>query len=82
MGNPFRLYLLARQPLRPTDPLRHSSASLAPAGGVPLRVESERIGHSSIGITADLYTKVYDHVGREAAEQISAVIPRRRSAGA
>jgi integrase len=60
--------------------LRHSSASLALAGGVPLRVVSERLGHSSIGITADLYTHVFEEVGREAAEQIAAVIPRRRSA--
>jgi integrase len=36
--------------------LRHAYASLMLAGGVNLKVTSGLVGHSSIGITADLYT--------------------------
>ena len=39
-------------PIRLHD-LRHTSASLALAAGVPLKVVSDRLGHSTIGITAD-----------------------------
>jgi integrase len=38
--------------------LRHASASLALAAGVDLKVISQRLGHSTITITADLYTHV------------------------
>jgi integrase len=54
--------------------LRHTSASLALTGGVPMRVVSERLGHSTIAITSDLYTKVYDETARDAAERIARVI--------
>jgi integrase len=39
--------------------LRHSCASLLIASGQPLKVVSERLGHSNIGITADVYGHVY-----------------------
>jgi integrase len=54
--------------------LRHTSASLALAGGVPMRVVSDRLGHSTIAITSDLYTKVYDDVARDAAERIAKML--------
>jgi integrase len=54
--------------------LRHTSASLALAGGVPMRVVSDRLGHSTIAITSDLYTKVYDDVAKEAAERIASML--------
>lgn len=54
--------------------LRHTTASLALAAGVPMRVVSERLGHSTIAITSDLYTSVYDEIGRDAAERIANVI--------
>jgi integrase len=54
--------------------LRHTSASLALAGGVPMRVVSDRLGHSTIAITSDLYTKVYDDVAKEAAERIAGML--------
>ncbi|HHW17407.1 MAG TPA: site-specific integrase [Firmicutes bacterium] len=38
--------------------LRHTSASLALSAGVGLKTVSERLGHSSISITADIYTHV------------------------
>jgi integrase len=56
--------------------LRHTSASLALAAGVPMKVVSERLGHSSTGITADLYTHVSAAVGRDAADAIAGIVPR------
>ena len=58
--------------------LRHTSASLALAAGVPMRVVSERLGHSTIGITQNLYTHVFDELSRDAADKIAALIPRRQ----
>lgn len=61
--------------------LRHTSASLALAAGVPMKVVSERLGHSSTAITADLYTHVVPSVAREAADRIAATVPLRRLHG-
>ena len=55
--------------------LRHTNASLALAAGVAMKTVSERLGHSSTAITADLYTHVYPTVAREAAEKIADAIP-------
>ena len=51
--------------------LRHTNASLALDAGVSLKVVSERLGHSQIAITADLYTHVNLGLGKAAAEQIA-----------
>jgi hypothetical protein len=53
--------------------LRHTNASMALAAGVELKVISERLGHSTLGITADLYTHVVPTVGRAAANRIGEV---------
>jgi integrase len=47
--------------------LRHSAATLLLEEGVPLKVVSERLGHSSIAITGDLYQHVTEHMQAEAA---------------
>ena len=60
-------------PIRLHD-LRHTSASLALAAGVDLKVVSERLGHSQLAITADLYTHVNRHLGKAAAQQIADVL--------
>jgi integrase len=39
--------------------LQHGSASLMLAPGVPLKVVSETLGHSTLGLTADTYTSVF-----------------------
>jgi len=57
--------------------LRHTSASLALAAGVPMKVVSQRLGHSSTAITADLYTHVAPAVAQDAADRIASVVPRR-----
>jgi len=49
--------------------LRHTNASLALEAGVEMKVVSERLGHSQISVTADLYTHVSNTVGRAAAEK-------------
>ena len=62
-------------PIRLHD-LRHTAASLALAAGVPLKVVSEQLGHSSLAITADTYTSVLPAVAAAAAEAVADVIPR------
>jgi integrase len=52
--------------------LRHTHASLMLAEGVHLKVTSERLGHSSIGITGNLYSHVQPTVQREAVERFGA----------
>lgn len=54
--------------------LRHAHASLMLAAGVHLKVVSERLGHSSIGITADLYTHMAKALDREAASALDQLL--------
>ena len=49
--------------------LRHTHASLMLAAGVHLKVVSERLGHSGIGITGDLYSHVLPGLQKEAVMQ-------------
>jgi integrase len=58
--------------------LRHINASLALAAGVQMKVVSERLGHSQISVTADLYTHVVETVARAAADQIAGALTRPR----
>ena len=52
--------------------LRHTHASLMLTQGIHLKVVSERLGHSSIGITGDLYSHVLPTVQEEAVERFGA----------
>ena len=54
--------------------LRHTNASLALEAGVEMKVVSDRLGHSQISVTADLYTHVSRSLGNAAAEQIAGVL--------
>lgn len=47
--------------------LRHSHASLLVKLGIQPKVISERLGHSNIGITMDLYSHLYEEADREVA---------------
>jgi integrase len=47
--------------------LRHSSASLMAAMGVPLLVASRALGHSNIRTTADVYTHLFEESQRDVA---------------
>lgn len=48
--------------------LRHTAATLLLGAGVPLKVVSETLGHSTIAITADVYAHVTPELRREAAD--------------
>ncbi|MES0091014.1 tyrosine-type recombinase/integrase [Mesorhizobium sp. M0030] len=56
--------------------LRHTHASQMLAAGVHPKVASERLGHSTIGITLDLYSHVMPGMQADAAEEVDAAIQR------
>ena len=56
--------------------LRHGSASLMLAAGIPVEVVSKRLGHSSISVTTDIYSHLLEGVGRRAAEAAMGLVPR------
>ena len=62
-------------PVRLHD-LRHTAASLLLGAGVPLKVVSETLGHSSIAITADVYAHVTPELRREAADAMDRALGR------
>ena len=49
--------------------LRHTSASIGLAAGESLLEVSRRLGHSSISVTADVYSHVSPEVAKESAER-------------
>jgi integrase len=69
---------LGLQPVRFHD-LRHTAASLLLAAGVPLKVVSESLGHSSIAITADVYQHVTPDLRREAADAMDRALTAGKS---
>ena len=79
-----RLYRAASLPPIRLHDLRHTAASLALQAGVPLKVVSEQLGHSSLAITADTYTSVLPAVAQASAEAVAGIVPRapREAAGA
>ena len=54
--------------------LRHTHATQMLAAGVHPKVASERLGHSTIGITLDLYSHVMPGMQADAAEQVDAAL--------
>lgn len=54
--------------------LRHAYASLMLLAGVDLKVISGLLGHSSIGITADLYLHVAEKIDKEAASKLHGLL--------
>ena len=57
--------------------LRHTHASLMLSQGIHPKIVSERLGHSSIGITIDLYSHVLPTVQGEAVSHFGAEWKRR-----
>ena len=49
--------------------LRHTSASLGLASGESLLEVSRRLGHSSISVTADIYSHISPEIARESAQR-------------
>jgi integrase len=58
----------------PFHGLRHSAATALLAAGVPIKVVSEQLGHSTITITADRYAGVVPSQRREASEAMERAI--------
>jgi integrase len=56
--------------------LRHGSASLMLAAGIPVEVVSKRMGHSRFAITHSTYSHLLEGVGRRAAEAAVNLVPR------
>ncbi|WP_305781540.1 site-specific integrase [Neobacillus novalis] len=54
--------------------LKHTHATLLLQQGVHPKVVSERLGHSTIGITMDTYTHVLPNMQKEAALQFEQLI--------
>jgi integrase len=54
--------------------LRHTWATLALGAGVPLKVVSEILGHSSLAITGDLYSHVSPGMMEGASDTVAAAI--------
>jgi integrase len=53
--------------------LRHSCATLLLEEGVPLKIVSERLGHSTIALTADTYSHVTPSMQQQAADALGKV---------
>jgi integrase len=47
--------------------LRHTAATVMLLGGVPVKVASERLGHSNVGITLNIYAHVLPSMQKDAA---------------
>ena len=54
--------------------LRHTHATLALQAGVNPKVVSERLGHSSVALTLDIYSHVSAVLEEEAAERVAALV--------
>ncbi len=54
--------------------LRHTWATLALAAGIHPKVVEERLGHSSIATTMNVYSNAAPGMPSQAAEQVSAMI--------
>jgi integrase len=60
----------AKVPLISPYGLRHSSASLLAALGVPLMVASRALGHSNIRTTANVYVHLFPEARRDVADRL------------
>jgi integrase len=66
-----RLVVASGVPMIRLHDLRHSSASLGLASGESLLEVSRRLGHSSITITADVYSHVSSATARTSAQRLA-----------
>lgn len=54
--------------------LRHTHATLALQAGVHPKIVSERLGHSTVSLTLDVYSHAVPHMQRDAADEIARVL--------
>ncbi len=57
--------------------LRHTHATLMLEAGVNIKIVQERLGHSSIAITGDVYSHVTPGMQDEAAARVAAIVDGR-----
>ena len=57
--------------------LRHSNATALIQAGVNPRVVQQRLGHSDVNITLNIYTHVLPEMDVEAAEKLDAIMLKR-----
>jgi len=69
--------LVKKSGLRPVrlHDLRHGHATIGLRSGIHPKVMSERLGHSSVVMTLDLYSHAVFSLQREAAEAVASLIP-------
>lgn len=60
---------------------RHTAATLALEAGIDIKVVSDQLGHSTVGITQDLYTHVRRAVHEGVAEKVVSLLERRAEKG-
>lgn len=58
--------------------LRHTHATLLLQAGVHPKIVQERLGHSSISMTMDIYSHVFPHMQSQASDQISEILNIRK----
>jgi integrase len=63
-------------PIRFHD-LRHGAATMLLAAGMPPKVISQTLGHSTVAFTMDTYVEVAEELADVAADAIAAYIPRK-----
>ena len=69
----FRLVLATTDlPRIRLNDLRHTHATLSLKAGIHPKVVSERLGHTTVGITLDLYSHVTPGIARDAADAVAA----------
>ena len=61
--------------------VRHSYASAALKAGVPPKVISERLGHSSVAFTLQVYAHVIPAMDKQAADSVASLILNARGPG-
>jgi integrase len=73
-----RLVANARVPRIRLHDVRHTHASLLLSAGVPVKVVSERLGHSDVAFTMRVYQHVLPGMQRDAADQFAALLKQAR----
>lgn len=70
-SNKFRKFLAKKglKRIRLHD-LRHSNATLMLLYGVPAKIAAQRLGHSSVSVTLDIYSHVLQDMQNEVSDQI------------
>jgi len=63
-------------PVRRLHDLRHTHATQLLASGIHPKIASERLGHSKVGITLDLYSHVLPGMQEDAAAKIDEALRR------